>query len=229
MNTIGRIVLLLLAILLLGNPWPDFCGNAKATQLNEQFLKAARRGNFEEMKKLLNKDANVNAQVRYQETALFFATLRGNGNAVQFLLSKGANVNAKNDVNETALVVAAQNKNVEIAKILLSHRADVNSKRYDGSTPLMIASRNADLEMIQLLLSSGANTNVTDNTGRTALDYTAFLDVPFPPARQRGATGTGITTRGVTRAPASQEQRARMEKIRALLREHGGRPGKSQH
>lgn len=229
MSTLCRIGLLLLAIFLLSSPTPGFCGEADAAKLNEQFLKAARRGNFEEMKKLLSKGADVNAHGRYGETALFFTTVRGDANAVHFLISKGANVNAKNDLKETALLMATQNKNIEIVKILLSHKADVDSKRYDGATPLMIASRNADLEMVQLLLSSGANTNVKDNTGRTALDYTAFLDVSFPAAKQKTEKPRGVRLRGLTTAAPTQEQRARLEKIQVLLKEHGGRPGKPQH
>ncbi len=83
MSTLYRIVLLLLAILLLSSPPPGFAEELKAAQLNEQFLKAARRGKFKEMKKLLSKGADVNAHGRYGETALFFTTVRGDakGNA----------------------------------------------------------------------------------------------------------------------------------------------------
>lgn len=224
LKQLRKMVLLLLVYVLVGSPWPGFCSQKRDVHLNERFLQAAQKGDYEDLQNLLDLGAEVNARGKYGDTALIWAALRGQAKMVQYLLAKGAEVNAKNDVKETPLILATDNKNVAVVRLLLAHGADINSKRYDGATPLMIASRYADVEMVKLLLAAGANPKEKDNAGQTALDYTAYFDLSLPAEISEPQPRKKMSLRGLSKAPGSGEP-TRVEQVRALLHQYGGETG----
>lgn len=69
---------------------------------------ACYKGNFEIVKMLIEKGANINSHKhRDGYTALMFAALGGHTDVTQHLLEKGANIAAKNSVGRTASQMAA--------------------------------------------------------------------------------------------------------------------------
>jgi ankyrin repeat protein len=88
-------------------------------------LKAARTGDFETMKKLVEEGANVNDKV-CGCTALMYAAFYGREEMTEYLLQLGANINECNLSGQTALLWAVERQHFSIVKILLRHHAEVN-------------------------------------------------------------------------------------------------------
>jgi outer membrane protein assembly factor BamB len=97
---------------------------AFAEDLNEQLFEAARKGDVNLAKSLLDRGADVNAKARYNVTPLMFACDRGNIELVKLLIERGADVNAEDTFYQsTPLGWAIQNVHVEVAKFLIQKGA----------------------------------------------------------------------------------------------------------
>ncbi len=86
--------------------------------LNEQLFKAVGLSEIEEVKKLIEKGADVNVVNKYGETALHEASFWGRSDVVKMLIEAGADVNLVNRDGETALYLASRWGHSEIVKIL---------------------------------------------------------------------------------------------------------------
>jgi ankyrin repeat protein len=84
-------------------------------------IKAAREGRTEEVKRLLDEGAYVDAKTIYDLTALMYAADSGHTDIVKLLLVKGADVNAKDSRGQTAFYLASKNGHSEIVKLLMAH------------------------------------------------------------------------------------------------------------
>lgn len=141
---------------------------------DQALIDAARKGNTEEVKKLINKGANVNAKDDILGlTALMWAAGLGYADTVQALLDKGANVNAKGENGQTALMFAARFGQTTTVSALLAKGADVNAKSTEGETALIWAMTLGHSATVKTLLSNGADANVKNKNGETALKLAA--------------------------------------------------------
>ena len=107
---------------------------------NKEFIRAAKSGNAEKLRALLEANPNViHARDTDGSTALHCATWKGHQAVVAFLLSAGADVNIHSN-NEhwgtTPLHAAAHANQATIAQMLIDNGADVNAHDKDGKTPL---------------------------------------------------------------------------------------------
>lgn len=151
-------------------------GIAGATSpIDEQLRPAAGRGDPAQVKIVLDKGANVNAEDDEGATALMATATRCHAEVARLLLDKGAEVNARDTHGETALM--------RVLEPLLQTTADV--MRYHGPDQNVVLSGNAEVKygsrvlpatdggrykgMVQLLLDNGADVNLKDKDGRTAL------------------------------------------------------------
>jgi len=139
----------------------------------EQLLNAARSGDTETIKSLLNNGADVNAKDNEGWHPLQLAAKRGDVEIVRFLLENGADVNATNNLGGTALMSAASRGYVEIVKLLLEKGADINAQQTFGSTALMMAAIEGQTNSVELLLDKGADINAKNPNGMTALMFAA--------------------------------------------------------
>jgi len=104
---------------------------------------AAREGDLESTKLLLDAGADVNQVTEYGWTPLLTATNNRNYKVGAYLLERGANVNIANKGGWTPLYLATDNRNIEggdypvpkpdmdhmdYIKLLLDHGADVNAR-----------------------------------------------------------------------------------------------------
>jgi ankyrin repeat protein len=92
--------------------------------LDADFIKAAFAGEFPEVKRLLDKGANVNAKRDNGVTALMGASIEGHQEVVELLLAKGADVDAKvyffgHSSGATACDLASEKGHKEIVKLLV--------------------------------------------------------------------------------------------------------------
>ncbi len=142
---------------------------------------ACYRGNYEIVKLLLEKDADVHAIAGDGSTALIQAG-RGDetGKIIQLLITKGADVNAKDKNGTTAFIKAIFNvcaskekQSLTPLEVLLDNGAKIDysppeegSKRY---SPLMVAINWDKYELVQFLVNKGADVNYSATDGTTPL------------------------------------------------------------
>jgi ankyrin repeat protein len=128
---------------------------------SKQFIKAAKSGDVEKLRGLLDSDASlIHARDTDGSTALHCATWKGHQAVVTFLLSAGADVNIHSN-NEhwgtTPLHAAAHANQATIAQMLIEHGADVNAQDRDGKTPLHHTTFHKAKAAAKVLQNNGAS------------------------------------------------------------------------
>ena len=84
----------------------------------------SRTGNLDIVNKLLTSPkTNINAQNRYDNTALIYASRHGYSNIVQRLLECKADCNIQGEDNSTALIWASRNIRTDIVYLLIKYKA----------------------------------------------------------------------------------------------------------
>ena len=126
---------------------------------------AARKGDIDLFKQVMEKKPDVNARSKNGASALLFAPQGKNPEIVKILLDHNAEVNIKGHNGVTPLLVAAQNGNSEIVKILIEHGADVHAKTDFGESSLESAITSKHIEVVRQLLSAGINVTEPLKTG----------------------------------------------------------------
>ncbi|MGB7159449.1 MAG: ankyrin repeat domain-containing protein, partial [Tepidisphaeraceae bacterium] len=136
---------------------------------------AARDGDAQRMRQLIEQGGDVKAQVRSREanspewgsTPLHYAVRDGHTEVVKLLLEQGADVNAANDRGVTPLHRAISN--AKIAKVLIDAGAKPDAADERGETPLHWAALDGAPEAMAVLFAAGANVAAADHQGRTPL------------------------------------------------------------
>ena len=137
-------------------------------------VEAARAGDVEVVRALLDGGADANAPAVDGATALHWAVHRDDAETVDLLLAAGADSMAANRYGVTPLSLACTNGNAPIVGRLLDAGADPNAALPGGETTLMTAARTGAAEAVELLLASGADVDVREETrGQTALMWAA--------------------------------------------------------
>jgi ankyrin repeat protein len=137
---------------------------------------AAREGDLESSRLLLDAGASVNQQTEYGWTPLLTAVNNRNYRVAEFLIERGADVNLANKGGWTPLYLATDNRNIE-----------------GGDYPVPKADLD-HLQLVELLLGKGADPNarVKDNTlTRTIFTMQWFFEdgaTPFVRAAQSSDT-----------------------------------------
>ncbi len=135
---------------------------------------AASRNDYDMVKFLVEKGADVNAKTHYESeysrvvTPLLLSLDRHHyeSGTAEFLINNGADINVRDDNGNTPLIYAAETHNTKVIELLIQKNADINAVNNDGSTALMLAVNN--LETVKLLAEKGADVNF-QASGSTAL------------------------------------------------------------
>lgn len=122
---------------------------------------AAKIGNWEVGRILLNAGAEVDFSEQGDGSPLIAASANGNLQFVKGLILNGANVNKEVNANGNALIAASREGYLNIVKYLLSIGAKVNTIATTEGTALINAVRNNHYEVSEALLESGADPNLT--------------------------------------------------------------------
>ena len=141
-------------------------------------IDAAKAGDREAVRALIQKKADVNAADADGTTALHWAAYRDDLDTVDLLIRSGANVNAANDLGATPLWTACENGGAAVIARLLQANANPNLALLAGETPLMVAARTGKADAVEALLAKGANANAKGARAQTALMWAVAQQHP---------------------------------------------------
>ena len=136
-------------------------------------VEAAAKGHFEVLRYLLDKGANINANVK-GVSALNSALLKNQYEIAKYLLNNKANARIiVSELNTTSLDILfskdidilKDNKSqiLEIAKLLIAGGNDINKKNSYGYNPLGIVCRKKASEFFEFLVQKGADLEIEIN------------------------------------------------------------------
>src|SRR3954463_4035334 len=96
----------------------------QAINANAELLAAARRGDVEMVRALLDKGAAINSRNRLGDTVLLIAAKNGERPMAMLALERGADVTQPTLAGISPLMAAAFNGDAELARVLLERGAD---------------------------------------------------------------------------------------------------------
>ena len=125
---------------------------------------AARDADFDAVRTLVAKRADVNEPARDGSTALLWAVHNSDVRMARALIAAGANFTKSNRYGVTPLLEASRTGDTPMIAELLKVGADVRRAVHpDGETPLMAAARTGKLDAVELLLEAGSDVSAADN------------------------------------------------------------------
>jgi ankyrin repeat protein len=150
---------------------PLLAGSALAAETGKLSLaEAAKLGDREAVRSLLNGRAQEDVAGAESTAALIWAASRGDVEMVDLLLRAGASAKAANEYGATPLYAAAANGDSAVTVKLLAAGADANAHLGSGETALMEAARRGNLATVRALLAAKADPNPQEGKGgQTAL------------------------------------------------------------
>jgi ankyrin repeat protein len=148
--------------------------NATTGSGNTALLSAAKYGNWQLIRMLVQAGANLSSHFGYDgSTALMRACYYNYPSAVPYLLmtqSGHKSLELRNNRGESALYIASFRGHLDIARLLVEdYKADVNAADMDGDTPLSVACYEERSEVIDYLLRCGAIVNMRGIRGDTPI------------------------------------------------------------
>lgn len=149
--------------------------NKEKEARNFELLDAAEAGNMQEVDRLINDGADIEATASLGETVLMMAAMNGHDDVCTFLIYNGADVNKKQlGLGNSALMWAARKNHYSTCKLLIEKGANVNMETEDGDNALRMAAGRCFERITQLLLENGANVNAQNNDRQTPLMHTVL-------------------------------------------------------
>lgn len=142
----------------------------KVDKMNEQWIAAASDGDTDNVMRLLENGADVNATDGSGTTAVLAATRNGHTDTVRALIRSGADINIRDNRQDNVLLYAGASGYLDIVKLAIDAGADTALTNRFGGTALIPASERGHVEVVQTLLEqSDINVNHINNLQWTAL------------------------------------------------------------
>jgi len=143
--------------------------------LNSKLLNAAGANDFQKVKELVSKGADVNSKDEQWFTPLHNACgdFRPNIALIKFLIDKGADIKADSKYNGTPLHWACYTGNLDVVKLLTEKGGNINLQdSYRGNTPLHDAAGapEVNLKLVKYLISLGADVEIKNKHGKTPFE-----------------------------------------------------------
>ncbi|OAA54558.1 Ankyrin repeat-containing domain protein [Niveomyces insectorum RCEF 264] len=113
---------------------------------------AAKTGDIDAMRQLLEGGADISARDNDQWTALHYAARYKQAAAVDLLLEKGADIDPRSKTGRTPLMFAAEKGHKEIVELLLERHADATLRTNDEWSLLHCAVRFGHEDIVRLCL-----------------------------------------------------------------------------
>ena len=144
---------------------------AAVTPDTPALVEAAKNGNTDAVRALLQEGVDVNAAEGDGTSALHWVAYRDDLESAELLIRSGADPSAANDLGVTPLWLAAENGSAAMVERLLRAGADPNAALLSGETVVMRAARSGNPDVVESLLIKGADPNATATRGQTALQW----------------------------------------------------------
>ena len=152
---------------------------------------AARRGDAEAVRTLLERGVDVQTAQADGMTALHWAAMRSDLELAETLIYAGANLDAATRIGQhTPLHVASRTGQSDVVRALLEAGSDPHATTTSGATPLHLAAQAGSAEAVAALLDHGADIDVQEDTwGQTPLMFAAAANRigPVNVLMERGA------------------------------------------
>ncbi len=141
------------------------------SMLDQDLIEAARAGNAEAVRSLLEDGASVEARDPSGATALVAAAYGNHVEAARLLLDAGADVNAKDSTEQSAYLIATSEvgDDVTLLDVTLGAGADVNAKDSFNGTGLIRAADRGYVKIVRRLLETELEIDHVNRLGWTAL------------------------------------------------------------
>ena len=157
--------------------------NSKLSNSNTSLIEAVWYQDFQAVKVLVEKGANIDKKQGDGITPLMFAVEKGNLEIAEYLINKGADLNSRAKNKNTPLIIATFHGQDECVELLIKNGANVNLKQCDGFTALHFASEKDFIDVAKILIKGGADRNIKNLRNQTCIDM----------ARNHGENGDVIT------------------------------------
>jgi ankyrin repeat protein len=146
---------------------------------NMDMLAAAKAGDSERARVLLDGASNINISEADGMNALHYATLNNDVALVSSLVRAGADIDARTRYGITPIYLAVRNGSAAMTQILLDAGADANEEFNEGETVLMTAARTGDFDTVKVLLDAEAVVDAREDWhGQTPLMWAAAQKHP---------------------------------------------------
>ncbi|WP_341821498.1 ankyrin repeat domain-containing protein [Wolbachia endosymbiont (group A) of Myopa testacea] len=166
--------------------------NEDNEDIGNDLIQAAKKGDINEVRRLISEGVDVNAKDNIGWTPLRWAVKNNHSTTAEVLLDNGADLITFDSVQEryvwrkyqeietehckNSLHLAARLGNLEAVEDLLGKGADVNAQNDIGNTPLHFAAENGHKEVVDALLGKdGINVNAQDKYNNTPLHLAAQM------------------------------------------------------
>lgn len=143
----------------------------KAKESAQRLLYAARTGDTEGLRALLDAGTSVNSADKTGLTPLMASSFTGKADVVRLLLDSGATIDAMDSCGYTALIFACNAGQQDCAHLLIERGADINHRDNDASTPIMFAAQHGYNKVVRLLLDHGADPEFKGKHGLSAIGF----------------------------------------------------------
>ena len=139
--------------------------------LGPQLLAAARAGDADEVRSLLDRGAEVESRDPTGVTPLVAAAYGNHLEAARVLVDAGADVNAKDETQQSAYLIATSEvgDDPRLLELTLEHGAQVNAKDSYNGTGLIRAAERGYAEIVGRLLETSIEVDHVNRLGWTAL------------------------------------------------------------
>ncbi|HAV93458.1 MAG TPA: hypothetical protein DCW33_01155, partial [Proteobacteria bacterium] len=120
-------------------------------QTSQQLMEACKEGHDEDVSKLPEAVADINAKYEDGRIMLTIAYDRGNESVVKRLIDTATNLNITDGDGQTALMIACKRVDEKIISQLIEAEVDVNAKDHFRKTALTIACKNGHEAVVKQL------------------------------------------------------------------------------
>ena len=138
--------------------------------MSKEFIKAAERGDTDQVRQLLKEGVPINAQDDRGRTAIMAATHGNKPETVKQLIEAGADIILQDNMKDNPFLYAGAEGLLDILKLLIQAKADTKLTNRYGGTALIPAAEKGHVDNVRVLLAeSDVNVNHINNLGWTAL------------------------------------------------------------
>lgn len=133
-------------------------------------IEAAERGDVDELRKLIDRGADLNATDTRGRTAMMAATHANKPESVKILIEAGADVNKQDNRLDNPFLYAGAEGLLEILRLTIDAGADPTITNRYGGVAIIPASEHGYVQVVEELLTrTKINVNHVNNLGWTAL------------------------------------------------------------